>query len=295
MRLLTHTDLDGVMCAVLLCSVEQIDEIKFIDPATIQAGSMRIGKNDILTDLPYDARVGMWFDHHVSSAPKTGQEFEGAFAVAPSAARVVYEYYENPFLEKYKTALEATDKIDSGQVSIEEAREPTGWFLLSNTLETDAPKEQDDEYRRQVIKIIRANPDIDAVLAHPLVAARVLNVKDQLVKFEKILREHTIMVGKVAFSDLRARPDLPRGNNYLIYSLFPQAITSVRIMPQKEAKDMVKISVGHNVYGVKSAFDVGAAMKKLGGGGHLAVGGASVKKEEAEKIVNSLIEQLNSK
>jgi len=294
MRLITHTDLDGVMCAVLLCSAEQIDEIKFVDPATIQSGVMRISSNDILSDLPHDPRVGMWFDHHASAAPKAGQKFEGAFAIAPSAARVVYDYFENPFLDKYKEALIETDRIDSGQVPIEQARNPTMWFLLSNTLETDAPKETDDDYRRQVIQIIRKNPDINAILAHPLVAARAKEVKDQLARFERILREHTIMVGRVAYSDLRSRPDLPRGNNYLIYSLFPFARTSVRLMPQKEDDEVVKISVGHNVYGQKSGFDVGTAMKKLGGGGHRSVGGASVKKEEAEKIARALIDELNA-
>ncbi len=96
MRLITHTDLDGVACAVLITTVEQIDQIKFIDPGTIQAGKLTIGGDDILADLPFDKRAGMWFDHHESSKPKEGQEFEGMFRIAPSAARVVYEYYDNP-------------------------------------------------------------------------------------------------------------------------------------------------------------------------------------------------------
>jgi hypothetical protein len=236
----------------------------------------------------------MWFDHHASSAPKAGLKFEGAFALAPSAARVVFDYYENPFLEKYRAAVEETDKIDSGVVPLEQAREPTGWFLLSNTLETDAPKSEDDDYKREVIEIIRAHPLIEEVLAHPRVATRALEVKQQLERFASILRKHTVMKGVVAFSDLRARPDLPRGNNYVVYALFPSARTSVRVMPQKEDDEMVKISVGHNVYGAKSAFDVGAAMKRIGGGGHMAVGGASVKKEEAEKIANALIDEINA-
>ncbi|VVB56581.1 Uncharacterised protein [uncultured archaeon] len=293
MRLITHTDLDGVFCAALLCSVEQIDEVKFIDPGTIQAGTMRITKNDILSDLPYDSRAGLWFDHHASSQPKAGQKFEGAFALAPSGARVIFDYFENPFLEKYRPALEEVDKIDSGQVPLEQARAPTGWFLLSNTLETDAPKEEDDRYRRHVIALIRKNPDIAAILADGRVAARTKNVQAQLAKFGQILREHTVLVGQVAYSDLRARPDLPRGNNFLVYALFPQARTSVRLMPQKEGDDLLKISVGHNIYGKKSAFDVGAAMKRIGGGGHAAVGGASVPGAEAEKIARKLVDEIN--
>jgi hypothetical protein len=109
-----------------------------------------------------------------------------------------------------------------------------------------------------------------------------------------MLLSHTVMAGKVAYSDLRMRPDLPRGNNYVVYSLFPNAVTSVRLMPEKEDDGMVKISVGHNIYhSPKSDFDVGAAMKAIGGGGHRPVGGASVKKEDAERIAKEIVEKIN--
>jgi len=293
MRLYTHTDLDGVMCAVLISSVEEVDEFRFVDPGTVQAGKIMFRKMDIISDLPFDRRAGMWFDHHESSRPKEGAVFEGSWKLAPSAARVVYEYYDNPYLEKYAAAVEATDKIDSGQVSREEAENPSSWFLFSNTLETSAEKLEDDRYREHVIALIRRNPDISAVLADAKVAARVSNVKDELGKFAQMLRENTVMIGKVAYSDLRQRPDLPRGNNYLIYSLFPDAVTSVRLMPEKEDKEHAKLSVGHNIYGAKSEFDVGAAMKAIGGGGHRSVGGASVRKEEAEQLAKKIVAAIN--
>ena len=311
MRLITHTDLDGVMCGVLISVVEQVDDMKFVDPGTMQAGRLSITEHDIIADLPFDRRCGLWFDHHVSSAPPEGRKFEGLFRAAPSAARVVFEYYENPYLDKYKEALEAVDKIDSGRVAREEAENPTGWFLLSNTLESSAEKKEDDEYKRHVIGLVRKNPDIDSVLRDEWVAERAANVRAGLEQFREILLAHTVMIGKVAFSDLRACPELPKGNNYVVYSLFPDAVTSVRLMPEKNDKDSVKISVGHNIYGkmgishgqnasgigqgpmLKSGFDVGAAMKRIGGGGHKPVGGATVKKEEAEAIAKKIIEEIN--
>jgi oligoribonuclease NrnB/cAMP/cGMP phosphodiesterase (DHH superfamily) len=293
MRLYTHSDLDGVMCAVLLSCVEEVDEFRFVDPGTVQAGKIQFTKNDIISDLPFDRRCGMWFDHHESSRPREGVKFEGEWKLAPSAARVIFGYYENPYLEKYRAAVEATDRIDSGAITREEAESPAGWFLFSNTLETSAEKIDDDRYREHAIALIRRNPDIEAVLADARVAQRVKNVKAELDKFAQILREHTVMIGKVAYSDLRARPDLPRGNNYLVYSLFPDAVTSVRIMPEKDDKESAKISVGHNIYGKKSEFDVGAAMKKIGGGGHRSVGGASVKKEDAEALARKIVADIN--
>jgi len=294
MRLYTHTDLDGVMCAVLISCVEEIDEFRFVDPGTVQAGKIPFRKSDIISDLPYDRHAGMWFDHHESSRPKEGIKFEGAWAPAPSAARVIYDYYDNPYLEKYSAAVEATDRIDSGQVSREEAEAPSGWFLFSNTLETSMEKSADDSYKAHVIALIRRNPDISAVLADARVAERVKNVRNELDMFAQILREHTVMIGKVAYSDLRTRPDLPRGNNYLIYSLFPDAVTSVRLMPEKDDKDSIKISVGHNIYHApKCGFDVGAAMKAIGGGGHRSVGGASVRKFDAEALAKKLVQEIN--
>ncbi|MEM2138263.1 MAG: hypothetical protein QW568_04200 [Candidatus Anstonellaceae archaeon] len=294
MRLLTHTDLDGVMCAVLLIDTEEVDEVKFIDPATIQSGKMSIFKYDIIADLPYDKRCGMWFDHHESSRPPAERKFEGSWKLAPSAARVVYDYYENPYLEKYASALKETDRIDSGQVVLEEIKNPEGWFLLSNTLEMEPEKKKDDEYKRHVIELIRKNPDIKFVLADSQVSERCKRLKSEFAAFERILLQNTKMVGKVAFSDLRAVDGLPRGSNYLVYALFPEAVTSVRLMPQDKGEGEVKISAGHNIFGKeKCSFDVGAAMKKIGGGGHKAVGGAKVKSEEAEAIAKKLIEDIN--
>lgn len=311
MRLYTHTDLDGVMSAVLISCVEEVDEIRFVDPGTVQAGKIPFRKTDIISDLPYDRHCGMWFDHHQSSEPKEGhhddgqpssrhergvvKEFEGSWKLAPSAARVVYDYYENPYLEKFAAAVDATDLIDSGKVKREEAENPSGWFLLSNTLETAAEKQDDDKYREHVIALIRRNPDISAVLADAKVAARAANVKAELALFRKIVKESTVMVGKVAFSDMRQKPDLPRGNNYLVYSLFPDAVSSVRLMPEREDNERVKLSVGHNIYHEpKCGFDVGAAMKAIGGGGHKPVGGASVKKEDAEALAKRIIAEINA-
>jgi len=294
MRLYTHTDLDGVMCAVLISCVEEVDEIRFVDPGTVQSGKIFFKKNDIIADLPYDRRCGLWFDHHESGRPREGAAFEGSWKLAPSAARVVYEYYDNPYLEKYAAAVEATDRIDSGKVALEEAENPSGWFLLSNTLETSAEKIDDDKYKEHVIALIRRNPDIATVLADARVAERVKKVKSELDLFAKMLRESTVMNGKVAFSDLRGKSGLPRGNNYLIYSLFPEAVTSVRLMPEKEDREHVKLSVGHNIYHEpKCGFDVGAAMKAIGGGGHRPVGGASVKKDEAAGIAKRIINDIN--
>lgn len=293
MRLYTHTDLDGVFSAVLLSEVEEIDEVLFVDPASVQAGRILFTKFDIIADLPYDKRCGMWFDHHESNKPKEGIKFEGLWKIAPSCAQVIFDWAENPYLDKYRQALEEVNKIDGGNVPLEEALRPTDWFLLSNTLESNAQKKEDDEYRRHVIELIRKNPEIKSILSDGQVEARANKVAQNLELYKKLLVENTRMIGKVAFSDLRNIKDLPKGNNYLIYAIFPDAVSSVRIMPYEEGSDFVKISAGHNVYCPESQFNIGTAMKELGGGGHRTVGGAKVKKEDAERLALELVDQIN--
>ncbi|MCX8197058.1 MAG: hypothetical protein N3G80_01945 [Candidatus Micrarchaeota archaeon] len=293
MRLYTHTDFDGVVSAVFLVEVEEIDEILFIDPANIQSGRVQITKFDILADLPYDKRCGMWFDHHESNKPKEGTKFAGLWKIAPSCAQVIYDWADNPYLDKYKELLSEVNKIDSGQVPLDEAKNPKGWFLLSNTLETSAPKKEDDDYRRHVIELIRKNPDIHSILSDERVAKRSQKVFSDLEILKDILLNNTKIIGKVAYSDLRQVENIPRGNNYFIYSLFPDVLASVRLLPGEEDGVHIKISAGHNVYGAKSNFNIGKAMKEMGGGGHFAVGGAKVRKEEAEKLAMDLIKKIN--
>ena len=51
-RLVTRSDFDGLVCAVLLKELELIDEIKFVHPKDMQDGKVTITERDITTNLP---------------------------------------------------------------------------------------------------------------------------------------------------------------------------------------------------------------------------------------------------
>ena len=57
MRLVTRSDFDGIMCAVLLKEVETIEDIVFTHPKDIQDGKVLITSNDILSNIPYGATI----------------------------------------------------------------------------------------------------------------------------------------------------------------------------------------------------------------------------------------------
>ena len=94
-RLVTRSDFDGLVCAVLLRTLDMIGDITFVHPKDVQDGKVQVGKDDILTNLPWVPGVGLWFDHHSSEIVRNEDtvSFKGRFEVAPSAARVVYNHY----------------------------------------------------------------------------------------------------------------------------------------------------------------------------------------------------------
>src|SRR5262249_6105664 len=65
-RLVTLSDFDGLVCAVLLKHLNKIDDILFVHPKDMQDGKVEITDHDITTNLPYVKGVGLAFDHHLS-------------------------------------------------------------------------------------------------------------------------------------------------------------------------------------------------------------------------------------
>src|SRR5271169_5136419 len=120
MRLITRGDLDGLTSAVILTLTEPGGEILLVHPQDITDKRVEVRGDDVLANLPYDPRCGMWFDHHLlTSSNETPPEiFEGRYGLAPSAARLVYDYYlERHPLDERLLRLERlvgeTDRLDA--------------------------------------------------------------------------------------------------------------------------------------------------------------------------------------
>src|SRR3990172_10885801 len=101
MRVITRGDMDGMTSTLLVSLVEKVNEIAFTHPKDMQDGKIPVSQNDIIINLPYVKGCGMWFDHHSSEEKKARDigVFSGRFAVAPSAARVIYDHYQHPAFE----------------------------------------------------------------------------------------------------------------------------------------------------------------------------------------------------
>ena len=135
-RLLTRSDFDGLVCAILLKNMDILAEIKFVHPKDVQDGKIEVTDRDILTNLPYVEGCHRCFDHHSSEAIRgagKGRENQILDPNADSAARVVYESYggRERFPSVNAEMLEAVDKADSARFTREEVLSPTGWALMA--------------------------------------------------------------------------------------------------------------------------------------------------------------------
>jgi len=134
-RLVTRSDFDGLVCAVLLRHLDMIDDIKFVHPKDVQDGVVEVTENDILTNLPYAPGAYMVFDHHHSETLRNEGNLSNHIIDpdAPSAARVIYEHFggRERFPKVSDELMRAVDQADSAAYSFDDILHPKGWTLLN--------------------------------------------------------------------------------------------------------------------------------------------------------------------
>lgn len=302
MRLITRSDFDGLVCAVLLKEVEFIEAVEFAHPKDMQDEKIKVTLNDILTNLPYVPGCGMWFDHHSSEAERVepDMDFKGNYALAPSASRAIYDYYNDERLKKYEELLDVVDRADSAQLTEEEVLNPKGWILLSYIMDprTGLGKYHDYEIsnRQLMYKMIELIPKHSAeeILAMPDVKERADRYFEDEDAFTELMKTYSRVEKNLIITDLRGIGDLPTGNRFLIYTIFPEANISMRIFDGK-AGEFVVVALGHNIFDRTSNVDIGELTAKYGGGGHRGSGTCQLPLETAEQDIQEMIQQITQK
>ncbi|MGA8180357.1 MAG: exopolyphosphatase, partial [Desulfobacterales bacterium] len=165
MRIITRPDFDGVVCAALLYEAEKITEsVKWVEPNDMQRGMVDVRTGDIIANLPYDDRCTLWFDHHHTN--KIDKPFEGAFKIAPSAARVIFEFYNGRFNRDYSELIQQTDKIDAADLSLDEVLYPEKYGLVLLSMTVLGRDGYDEGYWNRLVHLLRKS-NIDEVLKDP--------------------------------------------------------------------------------------------------------------------------------
>ena len=134
--------------------------------------------------------------------------------------------------------------------------------------------------------------DIQQVLAEPEVKDRCQKVLEQNKKYKVFLKEYTQVKGHVAITDFRSLKEVPTGNRFLVYSLFPETITSVRIRYDIDDKGKVLIGVGHSIFNQQCKVNVGLLLSQFEGGGHRGAGACKVHVDKAEDFLSKIVSIL---
>ncbi len=291
-RIVTRPDFDGVVCAMLLREVfGQKVPVAWTEPNLISNNEFNIRSNDILANLPYKKPAMMWFDHHISNTMPDEKEIKGAFSIAPSAARVIYEYYKDSFDNKFNELIVYADKIDSASFNKEELFNPEKYPYMA--VSATIGREAEPAYLEEVIHLLsKDNPNI--LLKNERIRESFEFTKKIDIEYEKILKEYTKVQGKVSISDFREmHKDYRSGNRFLVYYIFPETIVNLRVRYDKFKKDRTIISVGHSITNRKSKVNTGLLMKKYGGGGHFGAGSCNVHNKKAEETIEYMVNIFN--
>lgn len=301
-RLVTRSDFDGLVCAVLLKKLGMIDEIKFVHPKDMQDGKIPVTDRDITTNLPYVEGVALAFDHHSSETLRVGKRDNHVIdPQAASAARVVYRHYggKERFPDIPEDMMEAVDKADSAQYSLEDILHPKGWTLLNYLMDARTGLGRFRNFRISnydlMMKLIDLclNHPVDEILAMPDVKER----SDLYFEHQERFKEQLLRCGtvhrKLVVLDLRNEEVIYAGNRFMIYALYPQCNISIHVMWGLKKQNTV-LATGKSILDRSSKTNVGEEMLEYGGGGHDAAGTCQVENDKADEVLAELITKIGA-
>lgn len=301
-RLVTRSDFDGLICAVLLKELDLIDDIQFVHPKDMQDGKIEITDNDITTNLPYVKGVHLAFDHHLSETIRNEKaENHIIDPDAPSAARVVYDYYggESRFPASWTEMMIAVDKGDSAQFSQEEILNPTGWVLMNFLMDARTGLGRFREFTVSNYQLMMAliayckDHSIDEVLKLPDVQERVVLYKEHEAAAKEQIKRCTKVYGNLAVLDLRQEETIYAVNRFMIYALFPNSNISIHVMWGLKQQNTV-FAIGKSILNRTSKTNIGELCLAYNGGGHLNAGTCQVENADSDRVLQALIAKINA-
>lgn len=301
-RLVTRSDFDGLVCAVLLKHLDLIDDIKFVHPKDMQDGKVEITATDITTNLPYVDGVHLAFDHHLSETLRVGKRDNHVIeAEAPSAARVVYHYYggESRFPRSWHEMMLAVDQGDSAQYSRDDILNPQGWALLNFLMDARTGLGRFHSFRISNYQLMMdlidycRNHTIEEILDLPDVKERVDLYFDNQDKFVDQLKRCSTVSKNVVVLDLRDEDTIWPGNRFMIYALYPDTNVSIHVLWGLKQQNTV-FACGKSILNRSSRTNIGPLMLEYGGGGHEKAGTCQVPNDRAEAVLAEIISRMNA-
>jgi nanoRNase/pAp phosphatase (c-di-AMP/oligoRNAs hydrolase) len=302
-RLVTRSDFDGLVCAALLKELGILKEILFVHPKDVQDGKIELTADDITTNLPYRPEVAVAFDHHSSEQHRVREHAENRVMVADaaSAARVVYDHFGGAarFPRVSAEMMEAVDRADAAQLSMQDILDPQGWILLSFLMDPRTGLGRFREFRISNYQLMLQLVDsclelsIEEILASPDVSERVALYRQHAdAAADQICRCSTLH-GDVLVLDLREEEVIHPTNRFLLYAVHPECRVSIHVLWGLRQQNTV-FAVGRSIVDRSSRLDIGALMLANGGGGHEAAGTCQIANDQAEVVLAKLVQTIAS-
>ncbi len=307
MRLVTRSDFDGLVCAMILKEIHLVDEIKFVHPKDVQDGKIELSENDITTNLPFDPRVGLCFDHHESELSRNSDAVgSGKWIIegeAKSAARVVHNYYKDKYdLGRISDEImEAVDKGDSADFTIEEVRNPKDWVLMNFLMDARTGLGRFHDFRISNYDLMMELIDycldhrIEDVLKLPDVQERVDMYFKQQDLFRAQLEKVSRQEGRCVVVDLRDQDPIYTGNRFYVYTMFPDAYFSIHVA-WGFRKQNTAVMIGKSIFKDSPDVDKNIAeiTLKYGGGGHKNAGTCQLDNDKVDDLLPDILNFFNS-
>lgn len=301
-RLITRSDMDGLVCALLLKELGLVTQIDFVHPKDMQDGKVEVSSRDLTTNLPFVPGVFAAFDHHDSETTRLGASAHNHVIDidAPSAARVVYDFFggRERFPKITDEMMEAVDKADAAQFTMEDVLNPQGWELLSFLMDARTGLGRFRDFRisnyqlmMECIDFCRGHPDVERLLDLSDVRERVELFREQEEQFKAQIRRCTTVHGPLAVLDLRDEDVIHAGNRFMIYALFPETNISCHVLWGR-AKQNTVFAVGKSIFDRSNTTHIGELMLSYGGGGHAAAGTCQIETEQADRVQQELIDLI---
>ncbi|RXJ82089.1 exopolyphosphatase [Arcobacter sp. F2176] len=300
-RLITRSDMDGLVCGTLLTYLDLIDDILFVHPKDMQDGLIKVSSNDITTNLPYVEGVHLAFDHHFSETLRNGKKDNHIINPdAPSAAQVVYDYYggDEVYPMRFIGMMNGANKADSADFTMEDILEPRAWALLSFIMDSRTGLGRFKDFETSNKQLMRnlidycAKHNIDEILEIDEVKQRVDLYFKYEEEFHEQLKKCTTIHDNVAVIDYKDEEIIYPGNRFLVYAMYPEINVSIHVSYTFD-RDKLVYSTGKSIINKTSNTNVGELMLKYGGGGHKAAGGCQIPLADAPRVLEEIIAKLN--
>jgi nanoRNase/pAp phosphatase (c-di-AMP/oligoRNAs hydrolase) len=189
------------------------------------------------------------------------------------------------------------DKVDSGDLFMEEILNPRGWVLLGFIMDPRTGLGRFKNFTisnydlmKELAKACSEKP-IEDILAMSDVKERLNVYFEQQSLFREMVAKYSKIDGNALLVDLRGVDTIYAGNRFLIYTLYPEQNISIWVVDGKN-KLNAAITVGYSVINRTAVADVGSILLKHGGGGHHQVGTCQVPYAEADQVIAEILEKI---